>query len=205
MFVGMGALTLQGQMAAAAIIEEAWVAEADESALARRLASGDPAALEALVALYRAPVARLAHRLLGWGGDPEDVVQEVFLAALRKAKDFRARASLWTWLATITVNRCRRQLRRQALWRRFVFARGREETAVAADRATLQDETNRRVRRAVAALPARDREVIVLYYLEEYPAAKIGELLGVTPNAVQVRLHRARGRLSAALAEFMEK
>src|SRR6476646_3374876 len=141
MFVGRGALTLQGQMAAAAIIEEAWVAEADEAALARRLTSGDPAALEALVALYRVRVARLAHRLLGWGGDPEDVVQEVFLAALRKATDFRGRASLWTWLATITVNRCRRQLRRQALWRRFVFARNRGETGVAADRSALQDET----------------------------------------------------------------
>jgi len=205
MFVGMGALTLQGQMAAAAIIEEAWVAEADESALVRHLTSGDPAALEALVALYRARVTRLAHRLLGWGGDPEDVVQEVFLTALRKANGFRGRSSLWTWLATITVNRCRRQLRRQALWRRFVFARSREEPAVAADRSVLQDETNRRVREAVAALPARDREVIVLYYLEECPAAEIGELLGLTPNAVQVRLHRARGRLSSALAEFMEK
>jgi RNA polymerase sigma-70 factor (ECF subfamily) len=191
-------------MAAAAIIEEAWVAEADESALARRFASGDPEAFEEMVALYQARVTRLAHRLLGWGGDPEDVAQEVFLVAMRKAKDFRGQASLWTWLATITVNRCRRQLRRQALWRRFVSARSREETAVAADRGALQDETHRRVRDAVAALPARDREVIVLYYLEECPAVEIGELLRATPNAVQVRLHRARGRLSAALAEFME-
>src|SRR5947209_2107430 len=115
MFVEVGTLTVQGQMAAAAIIEEAWVAEADESALAQRLAGGDPEAFEDIVALYRARVARLAHRLLGWGGDPEDVVQEVFLAALRKAKGFRGQASLWTWLATITVNRCRRQLRRQTL------------------------------------------------------------------------------------------
>jgi RNA polymerase sigma factor (sigma-70 family) len=192
-------------MAAAAIIEEAWVAEADESALAQRFASGDPEAFEDVVALYRARVARLAHRLLGWGGDPEDVVQEVFLAALRKAKDFRGRASLWTWLATITVNRCRRQLRRRALWRRFLFARSREDAAVAADGGALADETNRRVREAVAALPARDREVIVLYHLEESPATEIAELLGVTPNAMQVRLHRARAKLSAALAEFMEK
>src|SRR4051812_9661069 len=133
-FPGVRALTVQGQMAAAAIIEEAWVAEAGESALARRFASGDQEALEEVIALYRVRVARLAHRLLGWGGDPEDVVQEVFLTALRKAKDFRGRASLWTWLATITLNRCRRQLQRRALWRRILFARSREETAVAADR-----------------------------------------------------------------------
>jgi RNA polymerase sigma factor (sigma-70 family) len=204
MFVGIEALTLQGQMAAAAIIEEAWVVDAEESALARRLSGGDPAALAEVIALYRGRVARLAHRLLGWGGDPEDVVQEVFLAALRKAKDFRGRASLWSWLATITVNCCRRQLRRRALWQRFLFARSRAETAVAADRDALADETNRRVRDAVAALPARDREVIVLYYLEESPVAEIAELLRATPNAVQVRLYRARAKLSEALAEFME-
>ena len=192
-------------MAAAAIIEEAWVAEADESALAQRFAGGDAEAFEDVVALYQARLTRLAHRLLGWGGDPEDVVQDVFLAALRKAKDFRGRASLWTWLATITVNRCRRQLQRQALWRRFLFAQVREQAAVAADRGALGDEASCRVRQAVAALPARDREVIVLYYLEECPASEISELLGATPNAVQVRLHRARAKLSAALAEFMEK
>src|SRR4051794_9718386 len=127
-------------MAAAAIIEEAWVADVEESALARRFSAADPQAFEELVALYRARVTRLAHRLLGCGGDPEDVVQEVFLAALRKAKDFRGRASLWTWLATITVNRCRRQLRRRALWQRFVFARSHEETALAADCGALDDE-----------------------------------------------------------------
>ena len=192
-------------MAAAAIIEEAWVAKADEPALGQRLAGGDPEAFEELVALYRTRVARLAHRLLGWAGDPEDVVQDVFLAALRNASRFRGRASLWTWLATITVNRCRRQLRRQALWRRFMFTRGREQSAMAADGGALADETNRRVRQAVAALPARDREVIVLYYLEECPASEIAELLGAKPNAVQVRLHRARAKLNEALAEFMEE
>jgi hypothetical protein len=57
-------------MAAAAIIEEAWVVDAEESALARRLSGGDPAALAEVIALYRGRVARLAHRLLGWGGDP---------------------------------------------------------------------------------------------------------------------------------------
>jgi RNA polymerase sigma factor (sigma-70 family) len=195
-------------MAATAIIEEDPLADVDDSALVRRFAGGDPEAFDAVVALYRLRVARLAHRLLGWDGDPDDVVQEVFLAALQKASGFRGHASLWTWLATITVNRCRRRLRRRALWRRFMFQRGREQataTAVAADRGALRDETHRRVREAVTALPAGDREVIVLYYLEDAPVAEIAELLGATSNAVQVRLHRARAKLSAALAEFMEK
>ncbi len=193
-------------MTDAAIIEEARVVNADESALARRLAGGDSEAFDAVVALYRARVARLAHRLLGWSGDPEDVVQEVFLAVLRKSGGFRGRSSLWTWLATITVNRCRRQLRRRALWRRFVFkSRDAALEAAAADRGALEIETARRVREAVAALPAADREVIVLYYLEECPVLEMSELLGVTANALQVRLHRARAKLGAALADFMQE
>jgi RNA polymerase sigma factor (sigma-70 family) len=194
-------------MTAAAIIEEARVADADESALARRFAGGDPEAFDAIVARYQFRVARLAHRLLGWGGDPDDVVQDVFLTAFRKSGGFRGRSSLWTWLATITVNRCRRQLRRKALWRRFLISSRQAVTdaAAAADRDALESETARRVRESVAALPAADREVIVLFYLEECPVAEMSELLSATPNAVQVRLHRARAKLSAALADFMKE
>ncbi|MDB5320388.1 MAG: DNA-directed polymerase specialized sigma subunit, sigma24 [Phycisphaerales bacterium] len=183
------------------------MADADESALTRRFVGGDPEAFDAIVARYQVRVARLAHRLLGWGGDPDDVVQDVFLTALRKSGGFRGRSSLWTWLATITINRCRRQLRRKALWRRFLFSSRQAVTdaAAAADRDALETETARRVRESVAALPAADREVIVLYYMEECSVAEISELLGATPNAVQVRLHRARARLSAALADFMKE
>ena len=62
------------------------------------------------------------------------------------------------------------------------------------------DETSAKVRSAVQALGAKDREVIVLYYLEELPAAEIAELLGLSANAVDVRLHRARARLKEKLA-----
>ena len=62
--------------------------------------------------------------------------------------------------------------------------------------AAADDETRRQqVRDAVAALPPRDREVIVLFYLEDLPVAQIAQLLGVKNNAIEVRLHRARQRL----------
>jgi len=134
--------------------------DADESALARRFAGGDPEAFDMVVARgYQTRVARLAQRLLGWVGEPEDVVQDVFLTALRKVgRISRTARRWWTWLATITVNRCRRQLRRpgNAMWRRFLFSSRHAATdaAVAADRDVLETETSRRVRESVAALPA---------------------------------------------------
>src|SRR5581483_11223859 len=92
--------------------------EADEKILAEALAGRDPAAFERMVALYEPRVARLAQRLLGWDGDVDDVVQDVFLVALTKG-GWRGESSAWTWLTTVTLNRCRSRLRRRALWARF--------------------------------------------------------------------------------------
>ena len=84
--------------------------------LAARLARGEAAALEELIALYGYRVGRLANRLLAHGNvqDAEDVVQEVFLAAWEGRKRYRGDASIWTYLAAITANRCRLRLRRRS-------------------------------------------------------------------------------------------
>ena len=178
--------------------------------LARRFAAGEAGAFEEVVALYQSRVERLARRLLGWrGGDVEDVVQDVFLAALTGARSFRGGSSLWTWLTAITLNRCRRHARRAALARRFREWLGKQQgsqgTNAAADRLTLETEAGLRVRSAVAALPPRDREVVVLYYLEGRPVAETAEALGVSPGAVEVRLHRARQRLRTMLNDWFEE
>ena len=89
--------------------------QADRADLGARLRDGEPGAFESLVSLYQGRIARLAYRLLGWSGDVDDVVQEVFLAALRNAGSFRGEASLWTWLTRITLNRCRTHQRRRLM------------------------------------------------------------------------------------------
>lgn len=179
--------------------------DADESALAARFARSESDAFEQLVALYRPRVARLAHRLLGWNDrDVEDVVQDVFLVAMTKAHTFAGRSTVWTWLTAITLNRCRSRQRRSALWRRWRLAFGGETDGVApaSDRPAETDDTAHHVRAAVKTLPAGEREVIVLYYLEQRPVAEISELLRASENAVQVRMHRGRQRLKKSLAGF---
>jgi RNA polymerase sigma-70 factor (ECF subfamily) len=144
----------------------------------------------------------LAHRLLGWSDGIEDVVQEVFVAALRRQRHFRGDASLWTWLSAIACNQCRTRLRRRRSWRRWMgFQRERTDPAPAhIDR----DETATRVREAVAQLRQDDREVIVLFYLEEHSIRQIAHVLGTSGNAIEVRLHRARHRLAALLQDLVE-
>jgi RNA polymerase sigma-70 factor (ECF subfamily) len=154
--------------------------------------------------LHAPRVRRLAYRLLGWHGDVDDVVQDVFLAALTSIKRFRRDASIATWLSAITINRCRAHRRKRLLQLRW-FQRGvRFDDEPPADQTSLNDETSARVRHAVRALRLKDREVIVLYYLEKLSAANIATLLRISRGAVEVRLHRARGRLRESLAEFMK-
>jgi RNA polymerase sigma-70 factor (ECF subfamily) len=186
---------------------------ADEVALARRFAAGDPAAFDEVVGLYQDRVTRLANRLLGWRDardacDVDDAVQDVFLAALTNARRYRGGAKgMWPWLATITVNTCRSIRRRAWVRLRFVrelLARAPAAAGEGSSGGPEADERLRRVREAVSRLPARDREVVVLHYLEGMRPADIAEVLGASANAVEVRLHRARTKLKADV-EFSEE
>lgn len=173
--------------------------------LADRIARGDAEAFEALVAVYQPRVTRLAHRLLGWSGDVDDIVQDVFLAVLRHRSGYRQDASLWTWLTAITLNTCRSHLRRREVLRKLASVFVPHKPPAAADAGALEDEVAREVRAAVAGLPARDREVIVLFYLEHRAVTEMSSLLGASTNAIDVRLHRARNKLREMLKRFMER
>jgi RNA polymerase sigma-70 factor (ECF subfamily) len=183
----------------------------EEADLAGRFAAGEAGAFDAAVERFSPRVARLAQRLLGWrdggGISVEDVVQDVFVAALRKRRSIRGKGNLWPWLATITVNRCRSHGRRARLWRRW-FHRQAEPSTVrvspSADRLSAQAETCQRVRDAVEKLSTKDREVVVLYHLEELSVAEIVAILGTSRGAIDVRLHRARKRLAELLGGHAE-
>ena len=180
------------------------------SALEERAAGGALAPFDELVAIYQPRLTRLVHRLLGWDEGAEDVVQEVFLAALSHAHRFRGDASVGTWLTTIALNKCRsRQRRLGALWKRFVArpleADERPSRGPTAQQAMEGVETSARVREAVRALSPRDREVVVLRYFDDLSPGEIASLTGQSKNAVEVRLHRARARLSAALRDYVEE
>jgi len=180
----------------------------EEQDLAERFRRGDDSVFDRIVEQHSAEIAALANRLLGWPGEVDDVVQEVFLAAFLALKRFRGECRLRTWLFTITVNKCRS----------FRFRRRRSppgpmsdstESVVGPDRsgdeATMDEESFARVRRAVQTLPPKYREVIVLKYLQGLDTAETCRLLGITANAMQVRLNRARNRLRERLSDLFEE
>lgn len=165
---------------------------------------GDDSAFDALVTRYSAQISALANRLLGWSGDVEDVTQEVFLAVYMNLKRFRGKCSLRTWLFTITINKCRAHRRKQMVRQKLLagFSRHRKmDSRPAGDNGELMEA----ISRALERLPARYREPVVLYYLEELSIDQICQVLNLKSNAVHVRLNRARHRLKECLGRWESK
>jgi RNA polymerase sigma factor (sigma-70 family) len=174
---------------------------ADELALMRSVANGSAEAFETIVDRFQQRIGLLARRLLGT--DVDDVTQDVFVIVLEKAGRFRGECSLWTWLTRITLNQCRNRIRRQQVRRRFEqWFRRTDRHSPAADARAAQEDEASVIRQAIDALPVRDREVIVLAYLEGQSSREIAATVGRSQNSVEVRLHRARGRLREMLKEL---
>ena len=171
-----------------------------------RLAPRASPAFEELVAAHADRINRLCYRLLGWRCDVEDVVQDVFLAALRALPEFRGQSDAATWLTRIAINTCRTHGRKRLRLRLFGGSPVEPELSAGsvAEGPLLARERSARVRRAVRKLSAKYREVVVLRYLEELSPTEIGGVLGLSRNAVDVRLNRARERMRRELADFVE-
>jgi RNA polymerase sigma-70 factor (ECF subfamily) len=140
----------------------------------------------------------------------EDVVAETFLIAYAQRDRFDpARASLLTWLYGIATNVARRHRRAESR-RLSTYARAAEALVEAgaraeeglADRAADRADARLargRMARALARLPSRQREVILLYAVAELEYAEIAAALDIPIGTVQSALHRARTKLRVAL------
>ncbi len=191
----------------------------------------EPQSFVNLVLDHQEQITRLVHRLLGWRGEVEDVVQDVFVDALKNLARFRGHSSVETWLTRIAINRCRSHQRRAWVRRMLPLpvGEGRGEGAAKAEGgrrktgnfapsapweagATCEtahsaeaQETIAEVHAAIRQLKQSDRELIVLRYLEEQSVDDIALALGLARGTVNVRLNRARSRLEKILKPLSEK
>jgi RNA polymerase sigma-70 factor, ECF subfamily len=165
--------------------------------------SSDPLPQERFEALFAAchrPLLAYAARRCPTLTDAEDIVADVFLVAWRRmdAVPTGDQALLWLYgVARRTIaNQRRGAARRTRLLARLETLASREPRstppAAPADDVALQ---------ALARLPAADQELLRLLAWEELTHAEIAQVLGISVNAVSIRLHRARGRFSSALAK----
>jgi RNA polymerase sigma-70 factor (ECF subfamily) len=184
-----------------------------DDALLAGLRTADPHSYEALVRRCTGRLLAVARRLVGNEDDARDCVQETFIQAFRHMATFEARAPLETWLHRIVVNAALMKIRARkrkgeepldGLLPEF-DADGCRMEAAFGSAPPIEELLQRQgvrdfVQRAIARLPDAYRTVLVLRDIEEYDTEETARLLGDTPTAVKVRLHRAR----AALKKLVE-
>ena len=144
----------------------------------------------------------LAERLLGRRGEAEEVAQEVFVRLWKQAPHWQpGRARFDTWLHRVALNLCYDRLRR-----RREEASDDDADDAAADPAAAPDallqakQRGRRVARALAELPQRQREALVLQYYQGLSNSEAAELMGIGIEALESLLVRARRSLRERLA-----
>jgi RNA polymerase sigma-70 factor (sigma-E family) len=162
----------------------------------------DPSGLSALFAQHHAGLVRLALLLVGDQPTAEDVVQDVF--ARLQARDGR----VWdedslAYVRTAVLNGCRSELRRRAVVRRFRGSGAKlpEETTPSAEQEIIRSEERRLVLEALASLPVRRREVLVLRYYLGLSEAEICKVLGISAGTVKSSAARGLAALSRKLGE----
>lgn len=158
--------------------------------LARRIRAGDDRAFDLF---YEANVGRVfavALRLCGDESKARRLTQETFVRAWERLETYRGGSRLSSWLHRIAVNVTLESGRRRTRWwRRLAPARAGMEIAAPSE---ARPATRIDLERAIAALPDRAREALVLRDVEGHSYEEIADLMGVAIGTVKAQIHRAR-------------
>jgi RNA polymerase sigma-70 factor (ECF subfamily) len=176
----------------------------DDIEIINQVLQGNQQSFEELIQRYQSFVFTIALRYTRNREDAEEIAQDVFVKAYRSLADFRRDARFSTWLCTIAMNTTKTFLRKakppvDSLDNAII-----SETVNAQHTGNGADITERRsahvlLNQAIGLLSADDATIITLFYKAEQSIEETGVIMGLTPNAVKVRLHRARLRLKEKL------
>lgn len=184
----------------------------DEASLIERAEGGDPAAFRAIMERHNRRLYRLARVVMKDDAAAEDVVQETYLRAFSSLAGFRGEASLATWLTRIALNEAlgRKHRRRPALSLEALETMQQASAQIIRfpnsgaesdpERVAASREIRRLLEGALDALPEAFRLAFVLRDVEGLTTEEAAEHLGIRPETVKTRLHRARRLLRRSLA-----
>lgn len=195
----------------------------DTEAFLALLRRGDQGAYRRLIRRYHATLVSVAQGIIGSRAQAEEVVQDTWLAVYRHIGRFEGRSSLAGWIFTIATNRARTRIGAEG---RTVALPGLDGVERAVDESRFKPDGHwqelpalwdvldpervvagqqlwEHVQAAIEALPPAQKAAIVLRDIENRSAEEACALLGVSPENQRVLLHRARGRVRAAIDAVM--
>ena len=182
--------------------------ELSDDQIIERTLAGETDAFSLIVRRWERPIYGLSLRMLGRDEDARDVCQETFLAAFRNLRKFRGEAKFSSWLYRIALNACHSRLRKQGgtieksidqqdvEWSKYEIAE--PETEYLPER-LHRDQRAVIVRKALQALPAELRQVIIMKEYEELTFVEIAEILQVPVSTIKSRLYTGLQQLRSRL------
>jgi RNA polymerase sigma-70 factor (ECF subfamily) len=177
-----------------------------EAELVRRARERDEAAIRSIMQSNNRRLYRLARGILRNDSEAEDVVQETYVRAFTHLQDFRGDSSFATWLGRIAINEALGRLRRQRAnveWTSLppgmleaqIIQFPRPAASEDPEKSMAQRQIQHVVEHAIDDLPEAFRIVFITRVIEGMNVEETAEILGLKPETVKTRLHRARAML----------
>ena len=176
------------------------VKEEDDPALLERIRRGDRPAFRTLVDRYQGPLYNAAYRIVGNGGDAEDVTQVVFMKIVEKLDEYDPKYKFFSWIYRIAINEALNLLRRDRRDEPLDDDAQFEGPDSCNPERHLNDmQVSSQVQAALMRLKPEDRAVLTLRHFSECSYVEIGDILGLEEKTVKSRLFESRGRLKIQL------
>lgn len=172
--------------------------------------AGDGEAFRHVFSRFAKPILSFIFSLTGDQGRAEELTQETFIRSYRKLGSLRNADHVSTWLFGIARNVVREAVREKYRQSRTITLEDADAASISDRRLTPQgeveaDELSRRIREALAALPADHRLVFVLKVLHEMPYDEIATITGASVGKLKTDLHRARAEMRRRLGLYLGK
>ena len=168
---------------------------------------GKSDAFSGIINKYKGMVYNLAYRMCGNFHDSEDITQEAFVKAYQSLSHYNPSYRFSTWLYQVTLNIIRDRLKKknldsisisldkpssegQVIKDGLIAEKGNNPEQFLADQ-----DRREKIQQAIMSLPVQYREIIVLRHLEDLSYQELASILKISPDAVKVRLYRAREQL----------
>ena len=182
-----------------------------EAAFIEEARGGNASSFSALVELYQERAIHTANSFVGNLEDARDIAQEAFVKAYENLSRFSGQSRFYTWFYRILVNTCKDFLRKKKLRQTFSFWFSREEEEGLDPMSNIPDpsrnasddllnrELGGAIQGALETLPARQKSVFILRYLEGMSLNEISETLSISLGAVKANLWQAGQKMRAML------